>query len=113
MSTCVQLPAGAEVDVVNSEGENPVVLAEYARHEEVVKLLKEAMEQAGIVPPPEGLCSGTVYLCPRLHDIITVTTLDETQDSINPSVVACLHISLMCVADYVSLVLLRMLRHDK
>lgn len=52
---CVfSLPAGAEVDVVNSESENPVVLAEYARHEEVVKLLKEAMEQAGIVPPPEG-----------------------------------------------------------
>ena len=42
----------------NSEGETPLVIAEYAKHDDVVKLLSEASEDAGGPPstqPSEGL----------------------------------------------------------
>ena len=49
---CIPLPSGAQVGLQNAEGETPLLLAEYAKFEEVAKLLREAMQQAGI---PEGM----------------------------------------------------------
>ena len=48
-------PLGASVGVQNAEVETPLQLAEYGKHEEVAKLLREAMQQAGITPKAEGI----------------------------------------------------------
>jgi len=50
--------AGASASIENSEGETPLVIAEYAKHDDVVKLLSEAIEDAGSpfsTQPSEGL----------------------------------------------------------
>ena len=58
---------GASASIENSEGETPLVIAEYAKHDDVVKLLSEASEDAGGPPstqPSEGL---GMYMYIHLH----------------------------------------------
>ena len=52
-------PAGAGISIENSEGDSPLQIAEYAKHSEVIKLLRDA-EEAGVASPnqnTEGVCA--------------------------------------------------------
>lgn len=49
------IAAGASLIIQNQEGETPLLLAELGGHEEVVTVLREAIQQAGLEKPEEHL----------------------------------------------------------
>ena len=48
------LAGGADVNILNQEGESPLEHAEYRKHDDLIKLLKDALEKATGETAAEG-----------------------------------------------------------